>query len=139
MNLIGTMSNSSSVSIGKFNSEEGVTGELSTFMDQVESYMTFKIAYYINQYWFPIVAPIGLVGNTLSFLVMIQPNNRKMSTYIYMASCLIYCVISTPSSVSTASVEEVLLGDTKSCLPFSSSLVVYRVGVDLVFLTAGVR
>ena len=86
MNVINAMPNSSWASIGKFNLEDNVTGELSTFMDQVESYMTFKIAYYINQYWFPILTPIGLVGNTLSFLVMIQPNNRKMSTCIYMAS-----------------------------------------------------
>ena len=44
------------------------------------------MASYINIYWFPILVPIGLVGNTLSFLVMIQPQNRKMSTCIYMAA-----------------------------------------------------
>ena len=48
--------------------------------------MTFKIANFIDTYWFPILIPIGLVGNTLSFIVMIQPNNRKMSTCIYMAA-----------------------------------------------------
>ena len=32
------------------------------------------------------LVPIGVVGNTLSFLVMIKPNNRKMSTCIYMAA-----------------------------------------------------
>ena len=78
-----TRPNSSSTPIGNISMEDGVTDGL--FMEQVESYMTYKIAYYINQYWFPILAPIGLVGNTLSFLVMIQPHNRKMSTCIYMA------------------------------------------------------
>ena len=56
------------------------------FMEQVEVIMTFKVATYINKYWFPILVPIGLIGNTLSFLVMIKPSNRKMSTCIYMAA-----------------------------------------------------
>ena len=55
-----------------------------TFMLQVETGMTFEIANYLELYWLPILVPIGLVGNTLSFLVMIKPNNRKMSTCIYM-------------------------------------------------------
>ena len=58
----------------------------STFMEEVQTYLTYKIASYINLYWFPILVPIGLVGNTLSFLVMIKPNNRKVSTCIYMAA-----------------------------------------------------
>ena len=57
-----------------------------TFMEEVEAYTTFKIANFINKYWYPVLVPIGLVGNTLSFLVMIKPNNRKMSTCIYMAA-----------------------------------------------------
>ena len=57
-----------------------------SFMQQVETYTTFKIATIIDTYWFPILVPIGIVGNTLSFLVMIKPNNRKMSTCIYMAA-----------------------------------------------------
>ena len=57
-----------------------------TFMKEVESYTTFKIANFINTYWFPVLVAIGPVGNTLSFLVMIKPNNRRMSTCIYMAA-----------------------------------------------------
>ena len=56
------------------------------FMDEVQTFMTFKITVYLALYWIPILVPIGLVGNTLSFLVMIKPNNRKMSTCIYMAA-----------------------------------------------------
>ena len=63
-----------------------LTEDLTTFMEMVEEYMAFKVALQINFYWFPILAPIGLVGNTLSFLVMIQPNNKKISTCIYMAA-----------------------------------------------------
>ena len=57
-----------------------------SFMQQVETHTTFKIATIIDIYWFPILVPIGLVGNTLSFFVMIKRNNRKMSTCIYMAA-----------------------------------------------------
>ena len=57
-----------------------------TFLEEVKSYTTFKIATFINDYWFPVLVAIGPVGNTLSFLVMIKPNNRKMSTCIYMAA-----------------------------------------------------
>ena len=58
----------------------------SSFMEEVQTYMTFKIATFINNYWMPVLVPIGFLGNTLSFLVMIKPNNRKMSTCIYMAA-----------------------------------------------------
>ena len=57
-----------------------------TFLQEVDTYMTFKVAKFIDDYWFPVLVPIGLVGNTLSFLVMIKPNNRKVSTCIYMAA-----------------------------------------------------
>ena len=57
-----------------------------TFMEEVKTYMTFKIANLVNTYWFPILIPIGLIGNSLSFTVMIKPRNRKMPTCIYMAA-----------------------------------------------------
>ena len=59
---------------------------IDTFMEKVEAYTIFKIANFISIYWLPVLVPIGLVGNTLSFLVMIRPNNKKMSTCIYMAA-----------------------------------------------------
>ena len=57
-----------------------------TFMEEVKNIITYNIAIFIMKYWFPILVPIGLVGNTLSFLIMIKPSNRKMSTCIYMAA-----------------------------------------------------
>ena len=57
-----------------------------TFMEEVKAYITFRIANLINLYWFPLLIPLGLVGNTLSFTVMIQSKNRKVSTCIYMAA-----------------------------------------------------
>ena len=55
-----------------------------TFMEEVKTYMEFKIANLINTYWNPILVPIGLLGNTLSCFVMMKPKNRKISTCIYM-------------------------------------------------------
>ena len=64
---------------------ETITATGDTFMAKVETLATFKIATSLNMYWFTVLIPLGLVGNTLSFLVMMKPNNRKMSTCIYMA------------------------------------------------------
>ena len=63
---------------------ETTTGK--AFMEEVNSMITFQIASIIAKYWIPVLVPIALVGNTLSFLVMIKPSNRKMSTCIYMAA-----------------------------------------------------
>ena len=57
-----------------------------TFMEEVQSYIVFKIGNFIHIYWYPVNIPVGWVGNTLSFLIMIKQNNRKMSTCIYMAA-----------------------------------------------------
>ena len=68
-----------------------ITGqtELTTanaFMEKVNKMIIFKIASVLAKYWFPVLVPTGLIGNTLSFLVMLKPGNRGMSTCIYMAS-----------------------------------------------------
>ena len=74
-------------------SEPNVTGNSTaetntkdTLLQEAGTYMTYKVAKYIDNYWFPVLIPLGLVGNTLSFLVMIKPSNRKVSTCIYMAA-----------------------------------------------------
>ena len=64
--------------------EEEITED--PFMEEVKTYITFKLATFIGTYWYPILSPIGLIGNSLSFAVMMKPNNRKMSTCIYMAA-----------------------------------------------------
>ena len=57
-----------------------------TFMEKVESYIIFKIGNFIDTYYYPVFIPVALVGNTLSFLIMVKQNSRKMSTCIYMAA-----------------------------------------------------
>ena len=61
-----------------------ITGD--TFMEEVNTFTVFKVAIFLVKYRFPILVPIALLGNIFSFLVMIKPNNRKMSTCIYMAA-----------------------------------------------------
>ena len=66
--------------------EEAEATTKDTFMEEVNTYMIFKIATYIANYWFPILVPIGWIGNTLSFIIMLKRNNRNISTCIYMAA-----------------------------------------------------
>ena len=65
--------------------QEQVTSR-DTFMEEVRTFTLFIVSDYINTYWFPVLVPIGLIGNTLSFIVMTKQNNRKISTCIYMAA-----------------------------------------------------
>ena len=73
-------------SLGNISLTGNLTEDVSNFMEEAKTFLAFKIAFCINYYWFSVLIPIGLVGNTLSFLVMIKPNNRKVSTCIYMAA-----------------------------------------------------
>ena len=76
-----------SLPLAGFNATVAVdTVTANTFMEKVETFMVFKVSTYITKCWFPILTPIGILGNILSFLVMIKPNNRKVSTCIYMAA-----------------------------------------------------
>ncbi len=43
-----------------------------SFQQQVMSYMTYKVAMVLNVYWFPVLVPCGLVGNTISLCVMLK-------------------------------------------------------------------
>ena len=53
--------------------------------ERQDTFPLIKIVIYDDYYWFPVPTPLGLVI-TLSFLVMVRPNNRKVSTCIYMAA-----------------------------------------------------
>ena len=65
---------------------ESITTTEDTFLDEVAQYTEFKVATAIADYWFPIIVPIGFIGNSLSFIVMMRGNNRRISTCIYMAA-----------------------------------------------------
>ena len=62
------------------------THHMDEFVRKASSYLQFKIGVAIHSYYFPFIVLIGIIGNVLSFLVMIEPRNRHISTCIYMAS-----------------------------------------------------
>ena len=64
--------------------EESAT--VDTFMEEVKTYTAFKNGIFLDNYWFPILVPIGVLGNTLSFIVIMKPTNRNVSICIYMAA-----------------------------------------------------
>ena len=55
-------------------------------MQEAESLLEYKIGEMIHLYLPPLVIPAGLAGNVLSFLVMLQPHNRRRSTCLYMGA-----------------------------------------------------
>ena len=55
-------------------------------MQEAESLLEYKVGEMIHLYLPPLVIPAGLVGNVLSFLVMLQPHNRRRSTCLYMGA-----------------------------------------------------
>ena len=56
-------------------------------MAKASSYLQFKIGVAIHNYYFPVIVIVGIIGNISSFLVMVRPHNRHISTCVYMA-CL---------------------------------------------------
>ena len=81
----GTIPSIMDISVSN-STEQTESTTVNVFMQDVNNMVIFKIANFIAKCWVPILVPIGLIGNTLSFLVMIKPNNRKLSTCIYMAA-----------------------------------------------------
>ena len=54
-----------------------------------EDLLSYQIAFGLHGYILPVVVFIGLIGNSLSFLVMIKPRNRRIGCYNYMAALAI--------------------------------------------------
>ena len=55
----------------------------------MSSYMTYQVATVIHKYGFIVLMPFGFTGNVLSLCVMLKPNNRRLSTCIYMSAIAI--------------------------------------------------
>ncbi len=69
-----------------------IESDTDQFQKEVSMLLTYKIAMIMDRYWFPVLVPCGLVGNTLSLLVMLKRANRRMSTCIYMLAIRWVCV-----------------------------------------------
>ena len=54
------------------------------FLQEATSHWMFKAGSDIDKWWFLILVPIGLIGNSLSMAVMAMKHNRHLSTCTYM-------------------------------------------------------
>lgn len=63
------------------------------FMREALGYWQFQVGVAIHTYYFPAIVLVGIVGNILSFLVMVKPQNRHVSTCVYMASLSVFDTI----------------------------------------------
>ena len=68
------------------NATETTLSEWDILKKEASELLPYKVGRDIQTYWLPIIIPIGLIGNTLSFLVMMRPHNRKVSCCVYMAA-----------------------------------------------------
>ncbi len=69
---------------GSFNSAEG-DGNHDDVVTMAKSQTLYKVAMSFNMYYPPVLIVVGLLGNSLSLLVMLQRNNRKFSCCVYLA------------------------------------------------------
>ena len=46
----------------------------------------YKMGFALHTYWLPAIILVGLIGNSLSFLIMMKPHNRRIGCYNYMAA-----------------------------------------------------
>lgn len=53
--------------------------------EEAADYLIYKIGFGLHIYFLPILVLVGLVGNTLSFIIMVKPTNRRLSCCVYMA------------------------------------------------------
>ena len=56
-------------------------GDSLTYKD----FVTYDIGKAITRYWFPIMGPIGVVGNVISLIIMLMPSNRRLIVSMYLA------------------------------------------------------
>ena len=60
-----------------------------TVAELSSTYFSFDFAMAVNKYWLIIMVILGLPGNTLSLIVMLQKHNRTFTTCLYLAALAI--------------------------------------------------
>ena len=81
-----TTTQSETWAISSANATEATLSEWDILKKEASELLPYKVGRGIQTYWLPIIIPLGIIGNTLSFLVMMRPHNRKVSCCVYMAS-----------------------------------------------------
>ena len=67
--------------------EEWITIPSNTAVDLltlVSQSMWYKTALAIHRYYYPCIIILGMIGNILSFMVMLMKHNRRISCCVYM-------------------------------------------------------
>ncbi|XP_071100698.1 probable G-protein coupled receptor B0563.6 [Haliotis cracherodii] len=54
--------------------------------DRLKSFLEFQVSWYLDVVYAPICSILGIVGNTLSFIVLLSSNMRNTTSYLYMAA-----------------------------------------------------
>ena len=66
------------------NNEPAISETSETRPDVLSDYMSYRIGEVIKIYAFPPIAVVGIVGNSISMLVMFQRDNRRTSFGVYV-------------------------------------------------------
>ena len=61
----------------------------SSVVELGSTYFAYDFAMAVNKYWLIIMVILGLPGNTLSLLIMLQRHNRTFTTCLYLAALAI--------------------------------------------------
>ena len=78
--------NSSNITWIRNTTNSNLSRTFEEILEASQSLMNYIIGDIINTYYFPVLVPIGVIGNCLSAIVMSRPHNRKVSFSIYMLS-----------------------------------------------------
>ena len=79
------------------NNEPAISETSETRPDVLSDYMSYRIGEVIKIYAFPPIAVVGIVGNSISMLVMFQRDNRRTSFGVYVgvlaiSDTLVLCI-----------------------------------------------
>ena len=67
-------------------------------------FIEFKIGTVINVYLPPVIVVLGVVGNILSFLVTIQPHNRRFPPGLFMSVLAVFDLFMNLGGIFTVSI-----------------------------------
>ena len=67
------------------NDAQNISSNVSDFQTLVRQSAWFKAGLAIHRYYYPCIIILGMIGNILSFMVMLMKHNRRISCCVYMA------------------------------------------------------
>ena len=68
------------------NTFQNVTTDKPSVAQLASEYFSLDFAMAVNKYWLIIMVLLGLPGNTLSLIIMLQKHNHNFTTCLYLAA-----------------------------------------------------